>query len=172
LWPLLIVVFSALFPGERLRWFHLTGALLGLAGTVVVVSGGRQLTIDPAFMAGYGAAFVAALTWSVYSVLSRRLAGVATGAVAGFCLATSALSAIAHLLLEETVWPPGPGQWLAVAGLGLMPVGGAFYVWDYGVKHGDIQMLGASAYAAPLISTALLIVAGYAAPGRSLSLRR
>jgi len=59
-----------------------------------------------------------------------------------------------------------------VAGLGLMPVGGAFYVWDYGVKHGDIQMLGASAYAAPLISTALLIVAGYAAPGRSLSLRR
>ncbi len=28
LWPLLIVVFSALLPGERLRWFHLAGALL------------------------------------------------------------------------------------------------------------------------------------------------
>lgn len=164
LWPLLIVVFSALLPGERLRWFHLVGALLGLAGTVVVVSGGRRLAIDPAFVAGYGAAFLAALTWSAYSVLSRRLAGVPTGAVAGFCLATSALSAVAHLALEETVWPSGPGEWLAVAGLGLMPVGGAFYVWDYGVKHGDIQVLGASAYAAPLISTALLILAGYAAP--------
>ena len=164
LWPLLIVVFSAMVPGERLRWFHLVGALLGLAGTVVVLSGGRRLAIDPAFVVGYGAAFVAALTWSAYSVLSRRLAGVPTGAVAGFCLATSALSAVAHLVLEETVWPSGPGEWLAVAGLGLMPVGGAFYVWDYGVKHGDIQVLGASAYAAPLISTALLILAGYAAP--------
>ena len=31
LWPLLIVVFSALLPGERLRWFHMAGAALGLA---------------------------------------------------------------------------------------------------------------------------------------------
>ena len=32
LWPLLIVVLSALLPGERLRWWHLAGALAGLAG--------------------------------------------------------------------------------------------------------------------------------------------
>lgn len=57
-----------------------------------------------------------------------------------------------------------------VAGLGLMPVGGAFYVRDYGVKHGDIQVLGACAYAAPLISTALLIVAGHAAPAWSIAI--
>ena len=47
LWPLLIVVFSALLPGERLRWYHLLGALLGLAGTIVVVTGGRRVSIDP-----------------------------------------------------------------------------------------------------------------------------
>ncbi len=29
LWPLLIVLFSAFLPGERLRWFHLAGALAG-----------------------------------------------------------------------------------------------------------------------------------------------
>ena len=40
LWPLLIVVLSAFLPGERLRWFHLAGAALGLFGTVVVVTGG------------------------------------------------------------------------------------------------------------------------------------
>jgi drug/metabolite transporter (DMT)-like permease len=42
-----------------------------------------------------------------------------------------------------------------------MPVGAAFYVWDYGVKRGDIQALGAAAYAAPLLSTFVLIVAGF-----------
>ena len=40
------------------------------------------------------------------------------------------------------------------------PVGMAFFTWDYGTKHGDIKVLGAFAYAAPLISTALLILFG------------
>lgn len=46
-------------------------------------------------------------------------------------------------------------------GLGLGPVGIAFFTWDYGVKHGNIQLLGTLAYSAPLISVVLLIVAGY-----------
>lgn len=168
LWPLLIVVFSALLPGERMRWYHIAGAGLGLIGTVVVVAGNHALSIAMSDIPGYLAALAAALTWSIYSVLSRRHAGVPTGAVAGFCLATSGLSLVAHLILETTVWPTTTGEWLAVVGLGLMPVGAAFYVWDYGVKHGDIQVLGASAYAAPLISTLVLIVAGFAVPTWSI----
>ena len=60
--------------------------------------------------------------------------------------------------------PDGPGQWLAVVGLGLMPVGAAFYAWDIGVKRGNIQVLGAASYAAPLLSTLVLIAAGVAEP--------
>lgn len=164
LWPLLIVVLSALLPGERLRWFHIAGAALGLAGTALIVTGGTGLSVDLQYLPGYAAAFVCAVTWSTYSLMSRRFAEVPTEAVAGFCLATAALSAVAHLLLEETVWPADTAEWLAVVGLGLMPVGAAFYVWDYGVKRGDIQVIGASAYAAPLISTAILILTGFAAP--------
>src|SRR5258708_32225249 len=36
LWPLLIVLFSSLLPGERLAPPHIIGALLGLAGTVLL----------------------------------------------------------------------------------------------------------------------------------------
>jgi drug/metabolite transporter (DMT)-like permease len=164
LWPLLIVVLSAFLPGEKLRWFHVAGAALGLAGTGLIVTGGSGVSVDIDYLPGYAAAFVCAVVWSTYSLMSRRFAEVPTGAVAGFCIATAALSAVAHLLLEETVWPMNTGQWLAVLGLGLMPVGAAFYVWDYGVKNGDIQAIGASAYAAPLLSTAILIATGYAVP--------
>jgi drug/metabolite transporter (DMT)-like permease len=87
---------------------------------------------------------------------------VPTAVVAGFCLATAVLSALAHLLFETTSWPQGMGQWGAVLGLGLLPVGAAFYVWDHGVKRGDIQLLGAASYLAPLLSTLALIVSGYA----------
>ncbi len=159
LWPLLIVVGSALLPGERLGWQHVTGALAGLAGTVLIVSG-SGLAFDDRFLFGYGAALLCAFTWSAYSLLSRRFGHVPTDVVTGFCAATAVLSLVCHLLLEQTVWPQNTGQWLAVAGLGLLPVGAAFYAWDYGVKHGNIQILGASSYAAPLLSTLILIAAG------------
>ncbi len=39
LWPLLIVLFSSFLPGERLASHHVTGALAGLAGTVLLLAG-------------------------------------------------------------------------------------------------------------------------------------
>ncbi len=162
LWPLLIVLLSAFLPGERVRWFHIAGAALGLVGTGLIVTRGGGFSIDPQYLPGYAAAFVCAVTWAVYSVVSRSFADVPTGAVAGFCIVTAILSGLAHLGLEKTVWPADAGEWGAVIGLGLLPVGAAFYVWDYGVKRGDIQMLGASAYAAPILSTAVLILSGFA----------
>ena len=163
LWPLLIVLLAASLPGERLGWHHVAGALLGLSGTVLIVTGGEGLAVRADYMPGYAAALAAAVIWAVYSVMSRRFSAVPSDAVAGFCLVTALLSAACHLLVEETVWPANAVQWLAVLGLGLGPVGTAFYVWDYGIKHGDIAVLGASAYMAPLLSTVILILAGYGA---------
>jgi drug/metabolite transporter (DMT)-like permease len=156
----LIVVGSALMPGERLGWHHVAGALLGLAGTALIITRGGGLAFDARYAFGYGAAVVCAFTWSGYSLLSRRFSAVPTTIVTWFCAATAVLSALCHLMLEQTVWPEGATQWLAVAGLGLMPVGAAFYAWDHGVKRGNIQVLGAASYAAPLLSTLILIAAG------------
>jgi len=96
--------------------------------------------------------------------VTRRFEAVSTDVVTGFCLATSLLSLVCHLGLEQTVWPQTISQWMAVLGLGLLPVGLAFYAWDYGVKNGDIQILGAASYAAPLLSTLILIVFGFGEP--------
>lgn len=160
LWPLLIVVLSGLLPGERLKPHHLIGAGLGLLGAVAVVTKGRAIDLDPEHVAGYLCAAGAAFTWSSYSVLSRRVGEVPTATVAGFCLATGLLSIPCHLAFETTVWPQGAMQWAAVIGLSIFPLGFAFFAWDLGVKRGDIQVLGAASYLAPLLSTLLLIVSG------------
>ncbi|MCB1355944.1 MAG: DMT family transporter [Maritimibacter sp.] len=159
LWPLLIVLFSGLLPGEHLRAGHVAGALVSLAGAALILGGGIGGGGAGA-VAGYGFAIACALTWSGYSVLSRRLGATPTASVAVFCLATAALSGVAHLAFEETVAPAGALGWAAVVGLGLGPVGLAFYTWDVGVKRGDIQLLGTASYAAPLLSTFALILAG------------
>ncbi|MEE8271717.1 MAG: EamA family transporter, partial [Alphaproteobacteria bacterium] len=70
-WPLLIVLFSALLPGERLRWWHIAGVLMGLGGAALLITGGGRLEIDRAHAAGYASACVSALIWSSYSVASR-----------------------------------------------------------------------------------------------------
>lgn len=161
LWPLLIVLMSAALPGERLRRGHVAGALLGFGGAALLVTEGGMVAFEARYAAGYAAALACAFIWSSYSVLSRRLGGVPTASVAAFCAAAALLSFIFHIMLEETVRPPDAGAWLAVLGLGLMPVGVAFYVWDIGMKRGDIQSLGVLSYAAPLISTIILVAAGY-----------
>lgn len=162
LWPLLIVVFSGLLPQERLRPGHVAGALLGLFGAGLLITDGGALSFDATYMAGYAAALAGALVWSGYSVLNRVIGKAGTGAVAGFCLCSALLATVCHLALEVTVWPGDALSWLALVALGLGPVGGAFYVWDIGVKYGDLQLLGVASYAAPLLSTAILVLAGIA----------
>nr|WP_321358879.1 DMT family transporter [uncultured Hyphomonas sp.] len=117
LWPLFIVVFSGLLPGETLRPGHLIGALMAFAGAVLIVAGG--LGALSGALAGYGVAFAAALTWATYSLGSRRLKGVPTAAVAVNCLLTALLSIVAHIGLEATIWPVDATGWLAVIALGL-----------------------------------------------------
>ena len=160
LWPLLIVVFSAFLPGEHLRLHHIVGALLGLMGAALIVTRGAGLS--GSIETGHLYAVCCALIWSGYSVLSRRFGDVPTDIVVGFCVISSLTCAAFHLAFETTVWPDGALAWGSVVGLGLLPMGLAFYVWDYGCKHGDIQVLGALSYAAPLLSTFVLLIAGVA----------
>ena len=170
LWPLLIVLFSALLPGERLAPHHIIGAVLGLAGTVLLFAGNTGTGFAPGQVPGLIAAFVAAFVWAAYSVLSRKFKSIPTDAVAGFCLATALLAAVVHGIAEVTVWPDTAAQWLAVTALGVGPVGAAFYAWDIGMKRGDIRVLGAASYATPLLSTAFLMAAGFARPSVTIAI--
>lgn len=160
-WPLLIVLFSSLLPGEKLKTHHIIGTILGFIGAALLIAGSSEIQFSAGAILGYSAAVASSLFWSSYSVLSRRLGKVPTEAVTGFCLLTALLSAICHFMLEETVLPASSLEWANLIALAAFPVGVAFFTWDIGVKKGDIQVLGAAAYSAPLLSTLLLIAFGF-----------
>nr|WP_286206498.1 EamA family transporter [Sessilibacter corallicola] len=124
----------------------------------MVSEGGNGFSLE--YTAGYLLALTCALIWSIYSVTSRLVKTVPTDAVGWFCALTALLAFVCHLLLETTVMPNTTIQWMGIVGLGLGPVGIAFFTWDYGVKHGNIQLLGTLAYATPLISVLLLLAIG------------
>jgi drug/metabolite transporter (DMT)-like permease len=167
LWPLLIVLLSPLFlRGYALRPHHLCGALVGLGGAGLIVTGGK-LSLDAANLPGYLLAAGAALVWASYSLLTKRLPPFPTWAVGGFCLASGLLSLLAYRLSAGGAGLP-PLHWqdgLALLLLGLGPMGAAFYLWDASLKRGDPRIIGSLAYLTPLSSTLALVAFG----GRSLT---
>jgi drug/metabolite transporter (DMT)-like permease len=161
LWPLLIVVFAAFLPGERLKAHHIVGVVLGLAGAIAVITKGGSTGLGSGVMTGHVVALFCAFVWSGYSVVSRRFGQVPTDIVAGYCFITAVVSFVLHLIFESTVWPETLTQWAAIVALGTLPLGAGFYAWDHGCKHGDIMILGALSYAAPLFSVLVLLLAGF-----------
>ncbi|HEX4769009.1 MAG TPA: DMT family transporter [Lichenihabitans sp.] len=161
LWPLFIVLFAALLPGEGLKARHLLGALLGLGGTALILMSRTGAGGGAGSLGGYLAAFACALVWSGYSVLNRRFERIPSGMIVGVCGAVALSGGACHLMVETNV-RPGATQWLAIVVLGLGPTGSAFLAWDHATKHGRLALLGALSYLAPLLSTGLLILAGQA----------
>ncbi len=156
LWPLLIVLLSALLPGENLYFKHIVGALVSLLGCWILL-GGPQSNFNSDYLSGYLFAAACAVIWSCYSVACRFVKQVPTDAVGLFCAVCALLGWLCHFYFESSYTPDNSAQWLAVLGLGLGPLGLAFFAWDYGIKKGNIQLLGVLSYATPLISTLMLI---------------
>ena len=163
LWPLLIVVFASFLPGEKFELHHKIGIVFGLLGALLIITKGFTVGFASGLKLGHFLAMACAFIWAAYSVASRRMGHVPTDVVAGFCFITSAVTAILHFTLEPTVYPQTASQYLSILALGVFPLGLGFYAWDYGMKRGDIMVLGALSYAAPLFSTLILLVSGYAA---------
>lgn len=154
--PLMIVLGSALLPGERLRWWHVIGAALGFAGVLLLIdngSEGRGEWINATFYLTLIG--IAAALWGLYAIVARSQPDVPTSALGMFYAASALICLTAHGALE--VWvTPQPAEWAAIAGLGILPMGLAIYFWDHGIKRGDIQALGAFAYLEPFIGAVLV----------------
>jgi len=163
LWPLLIVLLSPLLlAGYRLRAQHVLAALLGLAGAALIVTNGR-FSLHAAALPGYLCAAGAALTWALYSLLTKRLPPFPTDSVAAFCAVGSLLAFGLHVLSRGSfaALAPADASYLLLAGLG--PMGAAFFFWDAAMKRGDPRVIGSLAYLTPLLSTLnLVLLAGKA----------
>lgn len=169
LWPLLVVVIASCLPGQRPPRAVHAAVAMGFLGAVVVVTRMRRPELHIEHVRGYLAALGAALVWAAYSVLNRRHAAIPSTALALPCLAVAVLAALAHRLLETPV-PIDARAGVAIALLILGPAGGAFWLWDHGTKHGRLAILGTLAYAAPVLSTLWLLLAGKAQPHWSQAL--
>ena len=157
LWPLLIVVLApVVLPDVRFRPVHLLAAGVGFIGAALAILGGRGVAGELSW--GYAAALGSAFIWATYSLLTRRVAHFSTAAIGLFGLVSGALALACHAWLEPST-PIGAHDLLLIAGVGLGPLGAAFYLWDAALKRGDASRIGILSYLTPLASTLLLLLA-------------
>lgn len=158
LWTVLTVLLSVPLLGKRAGFWLLPGVVVAAVGIVLVLTQGgdfscvrmaRHVLSNPA---AYGAAFVAAVTWALYSNLCRRWGkGNQEGAVVLFMCVTGAVLLGVRLLVAE---PSGWSVRTLVEVLFLASTSTAGYAfWDVGVRRGDFVVISTSSYFTPLLSS-------------------
>ncbi len=154
LWPLLLGIFVA---GRGSRILALLGGATGFTGTAILLLNNGDVGFEARHIPGYALAGVCALIWSSYSwFLSRSHSSVDD--IGWVSLAVASLALIFHVTTETPQWGLSVEQWLSALLLGLGPVGGAFYLWDIGMKHGNRTLLASLSFTTPVISSVALFV--------------
>ena len=158
LWPVFMVMLTPMFEKKTgLSWYHYTGAVLSIIGSVFLVSGAPAESTSGEEWKGYLLAFLAALTWPLYSLGRKKLPVTSVWSIGGFCLTSGVLCLFTHALIEPSVTLTTPDL-LKLVFMGLGPFGLAFYFWDAATRTGDSRILGALAYLTPVISTLGLVI--------------
>ncbi len=170
LWPSLTIVFSLFFLKKKAGFFLIPGTLLALTGEFLVLTQNAEISWQ-SFLhnladnpAAYSFGLSAAVSWALYSNLTRRWAGSEkTGAVELFLPVTGVILLIACFFTNE------PQTWnlRAIAEaifLGICTLL-AYSFWDTAMRQGDIVLVAACSYLTPFFSTLvscmyLQIVAG------------
>ncbi len=159
LWPVWIVLFSAMLIDERTRpRLTAAGVLLGFSG-IVVARGPLTLLSMPEEPLPLVLALLGGLLWAGYSVLIRRwrIPEEQGGTAFHFTVCAAMAAALAAVRGEWQALPPVTAEalfWVLFGGIG--PVGLAYHWWEIGVKRGNVPLISTLAYFTPVGSTVLI----------------
>lgn len=166
LWPITAVLISPVILKEKFSGRALLASFLGLSSVLIIITGEEGtnlLYINPAYLKGYAMAFMGAVSWALYNVLSRKVKQAPVEMMAVFFTGASLLSVVSHVTTETFVIPD-IYEWGYISIMGFTTFGTAYFAWDYGVKNGNFKLLKTGAYAVPLLSIGLLVIFGKAHP--------
>jgi drug/metabolite transporter (DMT)-like permease len=163
LWPMLTVLLSVPILRMRPGPLLIPGAVVGTLGIGLAMTQNQpiawatfrdSLVTDPL---PYATALIAALTWGLYSNLSRRWGGDSEkGAVPLFLVATAIILALWRFgVVETTVWTPRTCVELAFI---VLAMNGAYMLWEFAMRRGDMVLVASASYVTPLLSTFISVL--------------
>ena len=158
LWPPLMIVFSIFARQLQARLWVIPGFLLAVVGLMLVVN--PEITNLSKLMQvlaenpwAYGFAFIGALLWPCYCILTRKYGRGQNGVPIFFVVAVIALWGL-HLGLDEPFRMPSLKLWLEIAIVGSL-IGIAYSNWNQSMQYGNIKVLILATYFMPILSSVM-----------------
>ncbi|MDP6124210.1 MAG: aromatic amino acid DMT transporter YddG [Candidatus Latescibacteria bacterium] len=173
LWSVMILLFSILLLKMRANLWLLPGVFAAVAGMFLATGQNQPLSawVFAENMAANGLpylmALLAAASWALYSVLSRKWGSSDNvAAVPLFMLATGMILLVVRLgVAEETTWTAQTVYELLYMAIGPNI---AYVLWEHAVRKGDIVVVASAAYFTPLLSTVVSCIYLDVVPGSRL----
>lgn len=162
LWPMMVLILSSIILFEATRVNHILACIIAFSGVYFLLnSGGKEGGFKGQYLLGYFFAFMSAILWSVYVVISRKYSRATPELFAIYCFFGAVFSLLTHFLFEKTVVPT-LDQAIILVIMGITTHSLAYYGWDYAIKKGHFKLLNILPYGNPVLSVLALIVFGFA----------
>lgn len=151
--PVFIVILSYFFLKERVTARQGVGMMIAAAGVLVLVSRGNLTSLD--FLSSYGDWLVlgSAITWSIYTILGKKLTGGSSLATTTALLALAGLILVPPTLIMSGVQPYLDVPWQVVVALlflGVLCMGLAFWIWALALSRKTAGRVGTYLYLEPV----------------------
>jgi drug/metabolite transporter (DMT)-like permease len=119
--PLIVCALSGPLLGESVGWRRWLAICVGFVGILVIVRPGSE-AFQPAALLSLGCAVFLAL----FSILTRKLAGVDTAQTQQFYAGATPIVLLLPVAFTDWVWPSMPISWVAFFIMGAAGLGGHF----------------------------------------------
>ncbi|MHC1783272.1 MAG: aromatic amino acid DMT transporter YddG [Anaerolineaceae bacterium] len=158
LWPSLTLLLSLVLLRKHANGWLVPGTLLGLVGIVLVLTQGsgvswhsfsRHILGSPL---SYGLGLLAAVSWALYSNMTRRWnASASEWDMPLFMLATGLAFGLAMLFAGQA-FEPHSRVVMEILLLAAFTASG-YLLWDIAMRAGDMVLVAAASYLTPFFST-------------------
>ncbi|SCA63135.1 hypothetical protein SCG7086_AJ_00250 [Chlamydiales bacterium SCGC AG-110-P3] len=163
LWPAMLVIGSARRLNHAILPQHILGMGLGFLGIFVFLAPEIfNHKIHSAYFSGYLCAFIAALSWTTYSLRGTSATSEGKHAYIGkdvliIGIVCAALHTIQGEWVALTLY-----EWIIITTLGIVVYGLAVPCWQKGLQLGRYTTVASLANVIPVLSVTWLIVGGVA----------
>ena len=173
LWPVLTLLLTVVLLGKSASMILLPGTLLALGGVFLVLTDGAQiswgaicinLSDNPLV---YVLGLVAAASWALYSVLTRKwVVGRNVGGPMIFLPVAALVLLVLRCFVDE------PCHWSSRACMEALILGvaafAAYVMWDKAMREGNVVIVVVGSYMTPFLSTIVSCLYLSVRPGLTL----
>lgn len=159
--PMFVVIIAFFFLSEKISFMKTIGIIIAIAGTTLILfEKGIDISLDN--FLGTSLALLASLSWSLYTILSKKL-------VADYGVVyTTAVSMVFGLILFLPIFALMGNyseiidlttiDWLQIFYLGIITSGVAYLLWNFALKRYEASKVSVFNNLQPVFTTILSVI--------------